>query len=73
MFKVSPEALAHQPPHQLDVALAVTDIDGLKSSAVIDGVNLPDHLGGDAEEITSVDAQPVIFCLRRELSNSSDH
>ena len=32
-------------------------------SPVVHGVHLANHLGGDAEEITSVDTQPVIFCL----------
>ena len=68
MSQVSPEALAHQLSHQLDVGLAVPDIDGFKCASVIDGVNLTNHLRVDVEEITSIDAQPVIFCLRKTSS-----
>ena len=48
-----------QSSHHGDKPVSACD-----GSPVVHGVHLANHLGGDAEEITSVDTQPVIFCLK---------
>ena len=59
-----PEFFSQKSLHELDVSLTIIDVDGLQSSSVIHSVNLSNHLWCHGEEITSIETQPVVFCLQ---------
>ena len=63
-FPSLPEVLPDELLHELDVSRPVAHVDGLQRSPVVDGVHLSDHLRGDREEVTGVDTQPAVLCLK---------